>query len=85
MAIRLADCEAMIQTAAAEHVKLRVVCQRCFYEPVLRVRQASSKAVSTSLRLGRSWCWADGTRIAIGSTRGGEPGREKRAGPSCRT
>ncbi len=40
MAIRLADCDAMIAAAAATHVKLAVVSQRRLYEPVVRVHEA---------------------------------------------
>jgi UDP-N-acetyl-2-amino-2-deoxyglucuronate dehydrogenase len=40
MAIYLADCDAMIKAAAENSVKLGVISQRRFYEPVLRVRQA---------------------------------------------
>lgn len=43
MAVRLADCDAMIKAAAANRVKLGVVSQRRFYEPVVRVRQAISE------------------------------------------
>lgn len=40
MAIRLADCDKMIAAAAASHVKLAVVSQRRWYEPVARVHAA---------------------------------------------
>ena len=40
MAIRLSDCDAMIEAAAASDVKLGVISQRRFYEPVVRVRRA---------------------------------------------
>ena len=40
MAVRLADCDAMIEAAAASRVKLGVISQRRFYEQVLRVRHA---------------------------------------------
>jgi predicted dehydrogenase len=40
MAIELVDCDAMIEAAAAHHVKLGVISQRRLYEPVVRVREA---------------------------------------------
>jgi UDP-N-acetyl-2-amino-2-deoxyglucuronate dehydrogenase len=40
MALTLADCDAMIQAAAAHGVKLGVISQRRFYEPVRRVQEA---------------------------------------------
>lgn len=40
MATRLADCDAMIRAAVANGVKLGVVSQRRFYEPMIRMRQA---------------------------------------------
>ena len=40
MAVRLSDCDAMIAAAAAHGVKLGVISQRRFYEPVVRVRRA---------------------------------------------
>jgi len=43
MAVSLADCDAMIDAAAAHGVTLGVVSQRRFYEPVQRVRQAISE------------------------------------------
>ncbi|MBN2469544.1 MAG: Gfo/Idh/MocA family oxidoreductase, partial [Anaerolineae bacterium] len=40
LASSLADCDRMIQAAAQAGVKLGVISQRRFYEPVVRVRQA---------------------------------------------
>jgi len=40
MAASLADCDAMLAAAAASGVKLGVVSQRRFYEPVLRMKAA---------------------------------------------
>ncbi|HEY5510285.1 MAG TPA: Gfo/Idh/MocA family oxidoreductase [Prolixibacteraceae bacterium] len=40
LASSLKDCDAMIQACKSNNVKLGVVSQRRFYEPVLRVRQA---------------------------------------------
>lgn len=40
LASSLADCDAMIAAAAANRVKLGVICQRRFYEPVERIRHA---------------------------------------------
>ena len=40
MAVDLADCDAMIAAAAAHGVRLGVVSQRRFYEPVRRMREA---------------------------------------------
>ena len=40
MAIRLEDCDAMIDAARASGVKLGVISQRRLYEPVVRVRRA---------------------------------------------
>jgi UDP-N-acetyl-2-amino-2-deoxyglucuronate dehydrogenase len=43
MAVTLADCDAMIDAAAAHGVTLGVMSQRRFYEPVQRVRLAISE------------------------------------------
>ena len=43
MAIRLADCDAMIDAAATHRVKLGVVSQRRYYEPLIRMRRAISE------------------------------------------
>jgi UDP-N-acetyl-2-amino-2-deoxyglucuronate dehydrogenase len=40
MAVRLSDCDAMIEAASTHRVKLGVVSQRRLYEPVARVRAA---------------------------------------------
>jgi predicted dehydrogenase len=40
LACRLADCDLMIQAARAANVRLGVVSQRRFFEPVLRIKQA---------------------------------------------
>jgi predicted dehydrogenase len=40
MAVRVADCEMMIRAATAAGVRLGVVSQRRFYEPVRRMREA---------------------------------------------
>lgn len=40
LASKLADCDAMIFAAEANHVQLGTVCQRRFYEPVERIRNA---------------------------------------------
>jgi predicted dehydrogenase len=40
MAVRLSDCDAMIRAAAASQVKLGVISQRRFYDPVQRMQRA---------------------------------------------
>jgi predicted dehydrogenase len=44
MALRLSDCDAMIEAAAATGVKLGVISQRRLYEPVVRVRRAITES-----------------------------------------
>ena len=40
LASNLADCDAIIKAAQENNVKLGIVCQRRFYEPSMRIRQA---------------------------------------------
>jgi len=72
MAIRLSDCDAMIEAAAANGVKLGVISQRRLYEPVLRVRKAvvegriGEPALGTMMVLG----WRDAAYYRLDPWRG---------------
>jgi UDP-N-acetyl-2-amino-2-deoxyglucuronate dehydrogenase len=72
MAIRLSDCDAMIEAADRKGVKLGVISQRRLYEPVQRVRRAvvegriGQPALGTMMVLG----WRDAAYYRLDPWRG---------------
>jgi UDP-N-acetyl-2-amino-2-deoxyglucuronate dehydrogenase len=72
MAATLADCDAMITAAARSGVRLGVISQRRFYEPVRRIKAAidAGKLGTPALGLFLMYSWRDAAYYASDPWRG---------------
>jgi predicted dehydrogenase len=81
MAASLADCDAMLASARKHGVRLGVISQRRFYEPVQRMKTAIAEG-----KIGRPWafspCIAGATRRITSPTPGGASGPPRAAASS---